>query len=79
MHERLLEPLSGADVSMAFFGETHAGAFKAYEAQWMRLGLRRSVEDPREIAENFREYPTWEAMPGAGVCGIRIMKPEQNR
>jgi len=41
----------------------------------MRLGLRRSVEDPREIADNFREFPSWEAMPGAGVCGIRVVKP----
>ena len=75
IRERLLSRLSGATTSLAFFGETKPGAFKAYEAEWMRLGLRRSVEDPREIADNFREFPSWEAMPGAGVCGIRIVKP----
>lgn len=75
IHERLLHPLSGAKASLAFFGERRPGVFKAYEADWMRRGLRRSVEDPREIAANYREYPSWEAMPGAGVCGIRIVRP----
>jgi SAM-dependent methyltransferase len=75
VHERLIDPLPGAQTSLAFFGETRRGAFKAYEAEWIRLGLRRSVDDPREIADNFREYPSWEAMPGAGVCGLRIVKP----
>jgi len=75
---RLLDPLPGATATFGFFGETRPGAFKTYEAAWMRLGLSRSVDDPREIAENFREYMTWEAMPGAGVCGIRIVKPERH-
>lgn len=75
IQERLIDRLPGATASLAFFGETKPGAFKAYEAEWSRLGLRRSVEDPRDIAEGFREYPSWEAMPGAGVCGIRIVKP----
>ena len=73
--ERLLAAFHGARVSLAFFGETSPGAFKSYEAEWIRQGVRRAVDDPREIADNFREYPSWEAMPGAGVCGIRIVKP----
>jgi SAM-dependent methyltransferase len=72
---RLLDPLPGAAATFRFFGETRPGAFKAYEAAWMRQGLSRSVDDPREIADNFCEYVSWEAMPGAGVCGIRIEKP----
>jgi len=75
IQERLLSRLSGATTSLAFFGETRPGAFKAYEAEWMRLGLRRSVDDPREIADNFREFASWDEMPGAGVCGIRVVKP----
>lgn len=75
IRERLLNPLDGATVSLRYFGELRAGAFKAYESEWVRLGLRRSVEDPAVIAENFREFPSWEAMPGSGVCGIRITKP----
>ena len=78
IRDRLLDRLPGAGTSMAFFGETRPGTFKAYEAEWMQLGLRRSVDDPREIAENFREFPTWESMPGAGVCGLRIAKPGPN-
>ena len=77
IRERLLDPLPGAAALLSYFGETRPGAYKAYEAEWLRRGLRRSVDDPHEIAMNFREYPDWEAMPGAGVCGIRIVKPNQ--
>jgi len=79
IHQRLLDPLRGASFDLAFFGETEPGMFRAYEAEWMRLGLRRSVDDPREIADHYREYASWEDMPGAGVCGIRIVKPHQDR
>jgi SAM-dependent methyltransferase len=75
IRERLVDPLAGSSASLAFFGETRPGIFKAYEAEWARQGLKRSVEDPREIADNFSEFPTWESMPGKGVCGIRIVKP----
>lgn len=54
-------------------------AIKAHEAEWARRGRRRTVEDPREIADNFRQYAGWEAMPGAGVCGIRVVKPARPR
>jgi SAM-dependent methyltransferase len=73
---RLIDPLHGARASLAFFGEKRPGMFKAYEAEWMRGGMRRSVEDPRDIADDFREFSSWDEMPGAGVCGIRIVKPD---
>jgi SAM-dependent methyltransferase len=77
LQARLIEPLPGATASLAFFGERRPGGFKAYEAEWMKGGMRRSVEDPRDIADDFSEYPTWDAMPGAGVCGVRIVKPHR--
>jgi SAM-dependent methyltransferase len=77
IRERLLDSLPGATALLRYFGETRPGVFKAYEADWVRLGLRRSVEDPGEIADNFREYPSWQAMPGVGVCGIRVVKPDR--
>ena len=73
--ERLLGNVSGAAVALRFFGETSPGVFKKYEAEWQRLGLRRTVDDPAEIARHYREYASWEEMPGCGVCGIRIAKP----
>jgi hypothetical protein len=27
------------------------------------------------MAEHWREFPTWEAMPGVGVCGFALDKP----
>jgi SAM-dependent methyltransferase len=76
IRQRLLDRLPGAETRMAFFGETQPGAFAAYEEEWKRLGLRASVDDPRVVADSMTAYPDWESMPGAGVCGIRVAKPQ---
>jgi hypothetical protein len=48
---------------------------------WFRLLLRGDrtgvayTLTPVKMAASFQEYPTWEGMPGMGVCGLMIEKP----
>jgi SAM-dependent methyltransferase len=72
--ERLLAPIPEADVRQEWFGEREAGHFAAYERDWIARGIPAVVDDPREIADHYRDFPTWEAMPGRGVAGLVIDK-----
>jgi len=76
IHTRLLYPIGVPPHTLNFFGEVTPGLFSEYEARWIREGLSAAVDDPREIADKFREFTSWEAMPGAGVCGLRLTKPD---
>lgn len=75
LQTRLIKPLGAVPAELSFFGEVRPGTFKRYEAEWMQRGLRRSVDDPAEIARDYRSFQSWDEMPGAGVCGIVIRKP----
>lgn len=74
--QRLLKPIGREPSVIRWFGEISPGRFKQYVQRWMREGYACTVEDPREIADNFQEYETWEEMPGMGVCGLMIEKSE---
>lgn len=58
-----------------WFGERRPGTFVRYEAEWLRDGRARTVDDPREIADGYAEFATWDKMPGMGVCGFMVEKP----
>jgi SAM-dependent methyltransferase len=72
---RLLDPLKAIDVQVEWFGERVAGRFAEYVEDWLRRGMERTVDDPREIADWYASYRTWGDMPGQGVCGIVLRKP----
>lgn len=76
--ERLVSPLVrlGATVRMEWFGERRAGRFAAYEQDWIRRGHAVTVNDPLEIARGYRAYPSWRDMPGQGICGIALTRPD---
>jgi len=76
IQERLVEPIGRPPVSQCWFGETVPGRFAAYEQNWLRKGPAATVSDPLEFAKHYAEFPSWEAMPGAGVCGLVFVKPE---
>lgn len=57
-----------------WFGERQPGWIADYERRWMDTSYYCTVRDPVYVATGFREYPSWEAMPGAGLCGIVIEK-----
>lgn len=72
---RLTEPFRSMRlVTQRWFGEREAGHFVRYEREWIEQGLSRTVEDPREIADHYTEYHSWEDMPGMGVCGLHLVK-----
>lgn len=71
---RLLQPIGTTKVEMRWFGENSPGYFEKYESEWQKNGLKHLVNDPIEIIRNFSEYPSWEAMPGMGVCGLMLEK-----
>ncbi len=76
LEARLVAPLEGAEViRRGWFGEREPGRFTAYEQRWLREGRAATLDDPREIADHFQVWPSWDAMPGAGVAGLVIQKP----
>lgn len=74
IEERLLKPTGHRPRAMQFFGETTPGRYMQYEERWIREGHAVTVDDPREIADHYREYQRWEDMPGLGICGLMITK-----
>ena len=69
---RLLRDVQGALVTMRWFGERQPGTYAAYEREWLARGHERTVDDPREIADRYAEYPSWSDMPGMGVAGVAV-------
>lgn len=74
IRERLLGPIGKEPSVIRWFGEISPGRFTDYESRWMRDGLAGTVEDAREIVDHYREFTSWEEMPGMGVCGLMIEK-----
>lgn len=73
--ERLVQTIGVEPSSLRWFGEKSAGYFSDYERRWLRDGYKCTVDDPLEMAENYQEFPSWELMPGMGVCGLVFKKP----
>ncbi len=76
--ERLLSAIGCGPSIVQWFGETTPGRFVQYEKRWLREEHGCTVDDPREIADHYREFATWEEMPGMGVCGMMIEKSRRS-
>lgn len=74
--ERLLKPIDQEPSSIRWFGETSPNIFNRYIERWLHEGYECTVDDPRHIVDNYREFNSWDEMPGIGVCGLMIEKPE---
>lgn len=74
--ERLLSPIKKEPTIIQWFGETTPGSFLEHQNRWMLEGSHFTVNDPREIADNYSRFSNWEEMPGVGVCGLMIEKTE---
>jgi hypothetical protein len=72
--ERLVAPIGREPAVVRWFGETVPGRFAEYHQRWMRYGHNCTVNDPREITDYYREFSSWEEMPGIGVCGLMFEK-----
>lgn len=74
IRDRLVAPLKQTPSIVRWFGEKQPGRYVSYEQCWLRNGHACTVDDPREIADHYQEYRSWEEMPGRGVCGLMIEK-----
>jgi len=75
LRRRLIEAAGVEPTRIAWFGERRRGHYAEYEERWRQHGHRVTVEDPRDIVDNYAEFPSWEEMPGFGVCGFSLTKP----
>jgi len=75
LYQRLIEPTGQAPRCLQWFGERERGHFVAYVQRWQRNEYACTVDDVRVLIDHYTEYDSWEAMPGAGVCGLVIDKP----
>jgi len=75
IHRRLVEPSGGTATRIEWWGERTPGHFREYESRWIADGDQCTVDDPEEVAREYRTYLTWGDMPGMGVCGIVMDKP----
>jgi SAM-dependent methyltransferase len=72
--KRLLSLLGKEPSVVRWYGEKVAGRFYEYERRWISEGYQCTVDDAKEIVDNYQEYPSWETMPGVGICGLVINK-----
>ena len=75
IRERLLDPIGQNPIIEQWFGEIVPGRFTYYIQSWLSNGWNVTVDDPREIVDNYKAFSNWEDMPGVGVCGLVIEKP----
>jgi hypothetical protein len=75
IRERLVAAVGREPVTVRWFGETAPGRYRDYERRWLAEGLSCAVDDAREILDHYREYRSWEEMPGMGVCGLAFERP----
>jgi SAM-dependent methyltransferase len=75
LHSRLIESIGHDPVTTRWFGEKTPGRFHAYVARWLQEGIAATVDGPREIADHYQLFDSWEAMPGVGVAGLLFQKP----
>lgn len=75
LQERIISAVGQEPASVRWFGERAAGSYQAFERRWIAEGLAFAVRAPLEMRDRFQEYPSWESMPGMGVCGLLFVKP----
>ncbi len=75
INERIIQTLGQAPEVIEWFGEIEEGRFHRYIQSWMEQGVSVTFNDPMEISQQYRSFPSFDAMPGAGVCGLCFHKP----
>lgn len=71
---RISSPVGKEPDIIRWFGEKERGWYNRYVNSISGHGSKWAVEDVKEIAENFREYDSWNQMPGMGICGVMYEK-----
>lgn len=76
IEDRILSTMDVRPSMLRWFGEVTPGRYDRYQRRLAREGYSARMEDPWMIARDFRSFESFDAMPGMGVCGIAIDKPE---
>ena len=76
--ERIVGAIGREPDTVQWFGEIEPGHFADYERRWMQKGFFATVDDPREIVDHWSTFPSWESMPGQGVCGLMFEKRKES-
>lgn len=74
IQEHLIASVGKIPNSIRWYGELVPGRFTEYTQQWIENGLECTVNDPREMVDHYQEFPSWEDMPGMGICGLVFEK-----
>lgn len=72
--DRIVASIGQEPDVVAWFGERSRGHFDAYIRRWLQRGFFETVDDPRDVTDHYTTFPSWEAMPGQGVCGLMFEK-----
>jgi SAM-dependent methyltransferase len=79
IRERILGVVEGATCSSEFYGERSPGLLGKYFTRWLADGDTATADDARLMVDEVTRWPSWSAMPGAGVCCMCIDKPLEQR
>lgn len=71
---RISLPIGKEPDVIRWFGERECGWYNHYVNSIPKRGEKWAVADVQEIAHNFREYDSWDKMPGMGICGVVYKK-----
>lgn len=74
LKERIIDSVGVAPAKIVWYGEKEKGRFHDYITRWRALGRAAVLNDPAEFAMHYQFYHSWDAMPGAGVCGLVFVK-----
>lgn len=74
IEERLIASVGRSPRRIVWYGEREAGHFEAYIANVMQHGFAATIRDAAIFAQAYQIYPSWEAMPGVGVCGLCFVR-----
>lgn len=75
VRERIVAAVGREPSLVKWYGETVPGHYADYDMRCSQVGRPVAVGDPRAIADFYREYESWQQMPGMGVCGMMFEKP----
>jgi SAM-dependent methyltransferase len=75
LQARLWSPLGRQPSTILWYGEKAAGVYDDFVARWRSPNWVVSLESGRIVAEAYRQYDSFEEMPGKGTVCFLIDKP----
>jgi SAM-dependent methyltransferase len=72
---RIIDVIGRRPSVVRWYGERESGYFAHHVEEWRKKGRTAAIRHPIEMVDHFREFDSWEQMPGIGVCGLLFTKP----